>query len=94
MRVKEESEKAGFKLNTQKTKIMASGPIISWHRVKGFGIVNKAEVDDFLELSCFFYDSKDVGNLIAGSYAFSKPSFMANRWGNKGNSDKLYFLGL
>ena len=63
------------------------------HTVKGFGVVSKAEVDDFLELSCFFYDSKDVGNLIAGSYAFSKPSFMANRWGNSGNSVRLYFLG-
>ena len=40
--------------------------------VKGFGIVNKAEVDDFLELSCFFNDTADVGNLIYGSSAFSK----------------------
>ena len=44
------------------------------HTVKGFGIVNKAEVDVFLELSCFFYDPKDVGNLISSSAAFSKPS--------------------
>ena len=44
------------------------------HIVKGFGIVNKAEVDVFLELSCFFYDPKDVGNLISGSSAFSKTS--------------------
>ena len=42
--------------------------------VKGFGIVNKAEVDVFLELSCFFDDSMDVGNLISGSSAFSKSS--------------------
>ena len=42
------------------------------HPVKGFGIVNKAEIDDFLELSCFFYDPTDVGNLISGSFAFSK----------------------
>ena len=42
------------------------------HKVKGFGIVNKAEVDVFLELSCFLYDSVDVGNLISGSSAFSK----------------------
>ena len=42
------------------------------HTVKGFGIVNKAEVDVFLELSCFSYDSTDVGNLISGSSAFSK----------------------
>ena len=43
-------------------------------RVKGFGIVNKAEIDVFLELSCFFNDSVDVGNLISGSSAFSKTS--------------------
>ena len=42
--------------------------------VKGFGIVNKAEVDVFLELSCFFDDPTDVGNLISGSSAFSKSS--------------------
>ena len=42
------------------------------HTVKGFGIVNKAEVDVFLELSCFFYDPADVGNLIPGPSAFSK----------------------
>ena len=48
------------------------------HMVKSFGIVNKAEVDVFLELSCFFYDPKDVGNLISGSSAFSKSSL--NIW--------------
>ena len=42
------------------------------HTVKGFGIVNKAELDVFLELSCFFDDLTDVGNLISGSLAFSK----------------------
>ena len=42
--------------------------------VKGFGIVNKAEIDVFLELSCFFYDPADVGNLVSGSSAFSKTS--------------------
>ena len=42
------------------------------HTVKGFGIVNKAEVDVFLELPCFFDDSTDVGNLISGSSGFSK----------------------
>ena len=45
------------------------------HTVKGFGIVNKAEIDVFLELSCFFHDPADVGNLISGSSAFSKTSF-------------------
>ena len=42
------------------------------HTVKGLGIVNKAEIDVFLELSCFFDDPEDVGNLISGSSAFSK----------------------
>ena len=41
---------------------------------KDFGIVNKAELDIFLELSCFFNDPADVGNLISGSFAFSKSS--------------------
>ena len=48
------------------------------HAVKGFGIVNKAEVDVFLELSCLFDDPTDVGNLISDSSAFSKSSF--NIW--------------
>ena len=45
---------------------------------KGFGIVNKAEIDVFLELSCFFDDPADVGNLMSGSSAFSKSSL--NTW--------------
>ena len=48
------------------------------HTVKGFGVVNKAEVDVFLELCCFFDDPADVGNLISGSSAFSKSSL--NIW--------------
>ena len=48
------------------------------HTVKGFGIVNEAEVDAFLELSCFFDDPVDVSNLISGSSAFSKSSL--NVW--------------
>ena len=44
------------------------------HTVKGFGIVDKAEIDVFLELSCFFDDSTDVGNLISGFSTFSKSS--------------------
>ena len=48
------------------------------HTVKGFGIVNKPEVDVFLELSCFFDDPTDVDNLISGSSAFSKSSL--NIW--------------
>ena len=48
------------------------------HTVKGFGVVTKAEVDVFLELSCFFNDAADVGNLISGSSAFSK--YNLNIW--------------
>ena len=48
------------------------------HTVKGFGIVNKAELDVFLALSCFFDGPEDVGNLISGSSAFSKTSL--NIW--------------
>ena len=44
------------------------------HTVEGFGTVNKTEVDVFLEISCFFDDPADVGNLISGSSAFSKSS--------------------
>ena len=52
--------------------------LIVIHRVKSFGIVNKAEIDVFLELSCFFDDPADVGNLTSGSSAFSKTSL--NIW--------------
>ena len=48
------------------------------HTVKGFGVVNKAEIDAFLELSCFFSDPADVGKLISGSSAFSITSL--NIW--------------
>ena len=48
------------------------------HTIKGFGIANKAEVDVFLELSCFLNDPTDIGNLISGSFAFSK--FSLNIW--------------
>jgi len=48
------------------------------HTVKGFGIVNKADVDDFMELSCFFNNPMDVDNLICGSSAFSKSNL--NIW--------------
>ena len=51
---------------------------IAIHTVKCFGIVNKAEIDVFLELSCFLDDPVDVGNLISGSSAFSKTSL--NIW--------------
>ena len=45
------------------------------HTVKVFGIVNKSKIDVFLEISCFYNDPADVGNLISGSSAFSKTSF-------------------
>ena len=69
-----------------KRQVKWSGILISWrifqfiviHTVKGFGIVNKAEIDVFLELSCFFNDSLDVDNWISGSSAFSKTSL--NIW--------------
>ena len=48
------------------------------HTVKGFSLVNEAEVDVFLEFACFFYDPVDVGNLTSGSSAFSKSSL--NIW--------------
>ena len=52
--------------------------LIVIHIVKGFGMVNKAEIDVFLELSCFFDDPADVSNLISGSSAFSKSNL--NIW--------------
>ena len=52
--------------------------VIVIHTLKGFGIVNKAEIDVSLELSCFFHDPADVGNLVSGSSAFSKTSL--NIW--------------
>ena len=60
------------------------------HTVKGFGIVNKAEVDVFLELSCFFNDPVDDGDLISGSSAFSKTSL--NLW-NHGSCIAEAWLG-
>ena len=76
MKVKEESEKVGLKLNIGiQSHHFQNFPEFSLiHTVKGFGIVNKAEINVFLELSCFFHDPVDVGNLISGSSAFSKTS--------------------
>ena len=54
--------------------------VIVIHTVKGFGIVKKAEIDVFLELSCFFDDPGDVGNLISGSSAFSKTSLNISKF--------------
>ena len=50
------------------------------HTVKGFSVVSEAEVDVFLEFSCFLDDPADVGNLISGSSAFSKSSFSTSIW--------------
>ena len=67
------------------------------HTVKSFGIVNKVETDVFLELSCFFDDIVDVGNLISGSFAFSKTSL--NVWkfmvpNRKRSTSRLYTVTL
>ncbi|MDU0210230.1 hypothetical protein, partial [Acinetobacter baumannii] len=64
------------------------------HTVKGFGIVNKAEIDVFLELSCFFHYPTDAGNLISGSYAFSKTSFRSDQISCSVVSDSLQPHGL
>ena len=57
------------------------------HIVKGFGVVNKAEIDVFLEVSCFLDDPADVGNLISGSSAFSRLQL------NKNYKQDRYLLG-
>ena len=60
------------------------------HIVKGFGIVNEAQVDVFPELSCFFSDPTDVGNLISGSSAFSKSSLnLTSYWAELSHMPKL-----
>ena len=62
------------------------------HTVNGFGIVNKAEIDVFLELSCFFNGPADVGNMISGSSAFSKTSL--NIWKFMVKLVKHYFTSV
>ena len=72
------------------------------HQIKGFGIVNKAEIDVFLELSCFLDDPADFGNLISCFYAFSKTSLniwkysvhvlLKPGWENFGDSDALWLF--
>ena len=66
-----------WKRSEEHTSELQSPPYMI-HTVKGFGIVNKAEIDAFLELSCFFHDPADVDNLISGSSAFSKTNL--NIW--------------
>ena len=64
------------------------------HTVKCFGIVNKAEIDAFLEFSCFFDDPADVGNLISGSSAFSKASInLKDNWILSLLNSALWILG-
>ena len=58
------------------------------YTVKGFSIVNEAEVDVFLEFPCFFYDPLDVGNLVSGSSAFSKSSLYIWKF-NSGESENI-----
>ena len=70
------------------------------HTVKGFGVINKTEVDVFLELSCFFDDPTDVGNLLSGSSAFSESTlniwkFMVNILLKPGLENfELYFTSM
>ena len=66
------SQKAGMVVWYSPLRIFQFAVI---HTVKSFGVVIKAEVDVFLELSCFFYDPVDAGNMISGSSAFSKSSW-------------------
>ena len=63
------------------------------HTVKGLGIVNKAEIDVFLELSCFFHDAADVGNLISGASAFSKTSLNIRKFTVHGSRTAEAWLG-
>ena len=63
------------------------------HTVEGFGIVNKAKTDVFLELSCFFDDPVDVGNLISGSSAFSKTSLNIWKFAVRGSRIAEAWLG-
>ena len=90
MKVKEESEKVGLQLNTQKTKIMASGPIISWE-IDGEAVET---VSDFI-----FWGSKITADDFADLCRFCRflqiwfHHFMGNRWRNSTNSVRLYFLG-
>ena len=64
------------------------------HTVKGFwfGVVNKANVDVFLESSCFFYDPKDVGNLISGSSAFPKSTLNTKKFSHQAFHTKKYLI--
>ena len=65
----QKKKKRGFRAGNLYTFIQNFPHFVMIHTVKGFGIVNKAEIDVLLELSCFFYDPADVGNLISGSSA-------------------------
>ena len=66
---------------------------IVMHPVKGFGIVNKAEIDVFLELVCFFDDPADVGNLISGSSAFKVVLVIKNLPANAGDLGSIFGSG-
>ena len=79
----QETLKSLFQHHSSKTSVLQHSAIVQllhpyMTTVKGFDIINKAEVDVFLEFACFFYDPMDVGNLISGSSAFSKSSL--NIW--------------
>ena len=73
------TEFSGGRTGVWSSRLLKNLPqFVMIHTVKGFGLVNKAEVDVFLELSCFFYDTTEVGNLISGFSTFSKSSL--NIW--------------
>ena len=63
--------------------LLKNFPELVIHTVKGFSVVNEAEVDGFLELSCFFYDPTDFGNLISGSSAFCNPACISESHTNE-----------
>ena len=72
------SQEAGQVVLTRSHLVKSFPQFVVIYTVKGFGVVNKAEIDVFLEVSCYFCDPADVGNLISGSSSFSKSSF--NIW--------------
>ena len=100
MKVKEKSAKAGLKLNVQKTKIMASGPITSWQidrettetvtdfTLGGSKITNKP-LDESGERKSWLKAQRSENK----DHGIRSHHFMGNRWGNSGNSVRLYFLG-
>ena len=80
--IKKKEKKQINKIRNEKGEVTKDNfpQFIVIHTVKGFGIVNKAEIDVFLELSCFFHDPADVGNLISGFSALFKTSLNISKF--------------